>query len=590
MSRFRSPSGLGTELVSVFTTRVDTIFGVTALVIAPEHPLVRNLIERGESGLADFVGAALRKSNVERQAAGGKDGFKTSLQVRNPLTDQLLDVYVADYVLPEFGSGAVMCVPAHDQRDFDFAKRYDLPIIPVITPPHAQCEQECFEGDGVLTASAQFSQLSSADAREQIADYLETRQFGIRHISFGLRDWCASRQRYWGCPIPIVYCDNCDVVPLEDKDLPVLLPKAVPKEDGRIQLHDQHDFINTSCPHCGGPARRETDTLDTFVDSAWYAFRYIDTGNTTEPFSSEKVNKWFPINFYVGALEHAAQHMLYFRFFTKVLHREGLISFDEPVERFFANGIVTLGGHKMSKSRGNVVVPTEIVQTYGADALRLYMLSDTPADQGFEWDERGLERKRRFLDKLYVDLNRFLTRSTVAEEAVLTRDVDRQFLSKFYNTVQSLSKQLESGLFHNAVARIYELASQLSDKIKSLSDPLGKEAGAMRQVIKDFLTVTGVICPYFTEDLLEMHFDRDKGIYQQQWPIIDEAILQCTQTTLVVSVDGKKKGTIQLERGLDEEAVKNAVIADSQLTKFLQGKNIIRCVLVPDKIINFVTD
>ncbi len=590
----------GTELdfsfqdkkISVFTTRADTLFGVTALVLAPEHPLVKSIIkESKDKKLEDYVVSSLKKSSVERMESTVKTGVPTGFFCCHPLTNKKIEIWIGDYVVFDYGTGAVMCVPAHDTRDFEFMKKFDLDIIEVVAPAEGKSgdlQNDAWVDDGVLINSDHFNGLSSSEAREKITARLVEIGMGRACTNYNLRDWSVGRQRYWGCPIPIIYCSKCGTVPVPEEDLPILLPKE--RDAKALEAHKK-----TTCPKCKAPAQREIDTLDTFICSSWYAYRFLDPHNHKEAFSSEYINAWMPIDFYVGGLEHAALHMIYFRFFTKFFQDIGLINFSEPVDHFFCNGMVCLGGSKMSKSKGNVITPTEIVKKYGSDALRLYILSDTPAEIDIAWNDSGIQGKYEFICRTYRKLSVFL--SSINEKIDLQQELKVDFktcsspdvLYSFYGLLDQLNFTIREYRFHNSVAKLYELSHTLT---KYLDSKKGKEKDGelivTAHLVKEFIIAMGPFAPYFSEALLLQYFG-SIPLYKRPWPKLETNYLERPLVTIVVQENGKKRGVLEMNRSSSKEEVEKAIkdhLGDKVVD--LSSSSVVKTIYIADKIYNIV--
>ena len=572
--------------VSVFTTRLDTLLGVSAVVIAPEHPIAREVATKSDRvDISNYIGIALRKSNVERAAGQEISGVKTNIKLKHPLTDELLPVFISDYVLGDTANAAVMCVPAHNERDERFAKAFGIKSTPVIEG------SETPYLDGILIDSREFTGLSSQVARKAIASRLKEMGLGGESVVFNLRDWSVGRQRYWGCPIPIVYCNDCGTVPVPEDQLPVLLPsKNGTSVNKKHSLADDSNFVNTECPCCKGPAKRETDTLDTFVCSSWYAFRFLDPLNRAELFDSKLADKWMPIDFYVGGLEHAAQHMIYFRYITKVLHDSGLSPSDEPVDSFYCNGMIRKDGAKMSKSRANVIVPTEIIEKYGGDAVRLCVLSDTPADQDREWSDNGLEAKSRFINRCYISLNRLLDRTSAfgANDNGDIAQLDGQFVANFYRLTATLRESIKSGQYHVGIARIYQLSHLLFDSFDKNQFMTVPIASAIRKVVKDFLIVCSPYMPYMTEAVFCQHFGKETGIFNQRWPDLSPQIIPSNITEIVVQVNGKKRAITSAPKDASYDEIKEFLLRDPMIERALNNQSVLNVIYKPGKFINFI--
>jgi leucyl-tRNA synthetase len=564
--------------IPVFTTRPDTIFGATFFVLAPEHPLVEKLAEGTSHAdeVREYVRHAAARSAVERETKE-KDGVPTGRFVVNPANGARIPVWVADYVLMEYGTGAIMAVPAHDERDYAFAKRYDLPIRTVVAP--AEGEQP--EGEGAFVAhtanerlvnSAQFSSMPAPEAKQAIVGWLEERHAARPAVGFRLRDWLLSRQRYWGCPIPIVHCERCGIVPVPDSELPVLLPEVddyLPK--GRSPLAAAEDWVLVECPSCGGEARRETDTMDTFVDSSWYFLRYADARNSEAPFAREIVDYWLPVNQYIGGIEHAILHLMYARFFTKVLNDIGLVGFREPFARLFTQGMVYYHGAKMSKSKGNVVDPDEYMDRYGADACRLYPVFLGPVDQDAEWQDSGFEGMVRFLNKLWrvglaaveapegVSVGTPLARKAHATIAKVTDDIGRRFA------------------MNTPIAAVMELVNEIS---RSEEDP------ARRFAVETAVSLIQPYTPHVAEELWERL--GHSRLWEEPWPVADPAQLERDTFELVIQVNGRVRDRVEVAADASDDELVARAKESPKVRAHLDGKQIRQTIVVPRKLVNLV--
>jgi leucyl-tRNA synthetase len=569
--------GSGEEL-PVFTTRPDTLFGATFFVLAPEHPLVGQLVagSEHENDVADYVRHAAGRSTVEREAKE-KDGVFTGRYAVNPVNGEPIPIWVADYVLMEYGTGAIMAVPAHDERDHAFAERYGIEIRQVVAPSDgSEPETGAFVAhtdDELLVNSGEFTGLPAPEGKQAITAWLAERGLGEETIGYRLRDWLLSRQRYWGCPIPIVHCESCGVVPVPDEQLPVLLPDVedfMPK--GRSPLATAEDWVNTTCPSCAGPARRETDTMDTFVDSSWYFIRYCDPRNDREPFSREIADYWLPINQYIGGIEHAVLHLMYCRFFAKVMQELGLVGFREPVARLFNQGMIHYLGAKMSKSKGNVVEPLQYADRYGADTVRTYALFMGPADEDMEWQDAGIEGVWRFLNRLWriaheqsalppspTDLDTPLARKTHRTIAKVTDDIDRRFL------------------FHTPIAAVMELVNEIQ---AAPDDP------AARFAAETAVSLIQPYAPHVAEELwLVFGYER---LWQHPWPVADPALLVEDVVEIVVQVNGKLRDRLHVAAGTAETELIEQALASERVQAYVDGKPIRKQIVVPDKLVNLV--
>ncbi|HAZ11277.1 MAG: leucine--tRNA ligase [Bdellovibrionales bacterium GWA2_49_15] len=588
------------ETIRVFTTRADTLFGVCAVVIAPEHPLVAKILSKNPSPeIKSYVEAALKKSQVERMQSKEKTGIKTSVKCQHPFPqfapEKEIAVWIGDYVIGDYGSGAVMCVPGHDTRDFEFAQKFRLPVYEVIVPSKGVSAgplKEAFTELGTLINSGTYSALSSQAAIEKITHDLVAKGRGEATTTFQLRDWSVGRQRFWGCPIPIIYCQKCGTVPVPEKDLPVELPIARDSdmEDGVLNLRQFHDFVNTKCPNCHGPAKRETDTLDTFLCSSWYAFRFIDNKNAAKPFDSKLVNQWMPVDFYVGGIEHAAQHMIYFRFITKFLKDRGLVNFDEPVDYFFCNGMVRQDGAKMSKSKGNIVIPTEVINAYGGDALRFYILSDTPAELDRDWDDKGIKAKQEFIRKNFNNLSTYLdaVKHIPAQRGDLSKFKYQELLFDLFGGLAQLEEQFEKNLFNNAVAKVHELSNSLLKVINTAKDLTDSDHATLKSLVLDYLVAIGVLLPFTAETLLKEYYGKERSIYKAAWPVIEKQYLARDVINIAVQINGKKRALIEIKKNASESEALTVAFADADVQRNIEGKEVLKKIYVPGKIINIV--
>ena len=574
---------LGIDL-PVFTTRPDTLFGATFFVLAPEHPLVEQLVggTPHEQEVMDYVRHAVGRSTAERADPDEeKTGVFTGRFVTNPVNDNRLPVWISDYVLMEYGTGAIMAVPAHDERDYAFAKRFELPIMTVVVPADGEVpEDQAFiphSDDEVLVDSAQFSGMTSPEAKKAIVEWLESRERGRPAVSFRLRDWLLSRQRYWGCPIPILYCDECGLVPVPEKDLPVLLPEVdeyLPK--GRSPLAAAEDWVSTTCPKCGGPARRETDTMDTFVDSSWYYLRYCDPQNDQAPFDRGMVDYWLPVNQYIGGIEHAILHLLYARFFTKVMCDLGIVGFEEPFARLFNQGMLYYRGAKMSKSKGNVVAPDEMVERYGAEAVRLYILFMGPAEADKEWQDAGIEGMFRFLSRLWrLGLE-------VAEAGPVEGEPDGPLVRKAHETIRKVSDDIERRFqFNTPIAAVTELVND----IYAVKDD-AEQAAAVRFATETAVSLIQPYVPHITEELWQrLGHER---LWKTAWPEADPAFLERETFELVVQVNGRVRGRVEVPAGLDDDELVSRAKELPRVADHLDGKEVKKAIVVPGRLVNLV--
>jgi leucyl-tRNA synthetase len=574
---------LGIEL-PVFTTRPDTLFGATFFVLAPEHPLVDEIAagtER-EREVREYVRRTAAESAVERAGADReKTGVFTGRYAVNPVNDERIPIWVGDYVLIEYGTGALMAVPAHDERDHDFATTFDLPIRTVVVPAGSEDAPEdgpfvAHTANEQLVNSGEFNGLPSPEAKRAIVASLEERGLGRATIGYRLRDWLLSRQRYWGCPIPVVYCDSCGMVPVPEADLPVVLPEVddyTPK--GRSPLAAAEDWVSTTCPSCDGPARRETDTMDTFVDSSWYYLRYADAKNGEAPFGRDVVDYWLPVRQYIGGIEHAILHLLYSRFFTKAMNDMGLLGFREPFLRLFTQGMLTRHGAKMSKSKGNVVSPDAMVARYGADALRLYILYMGPAEADKEWQDTGLEGTWRLLDRLW-------RLALEAAELQPGEPGDGELVRAAHRTIARVSDDIERRFqFHTPIAALFELVNEIYRE-KDTAEPAD-----VRFAVETTVSLIQPYAPHVAEELWQrLGHER---LWEAPWPTADERLLAQETFELVVQVDGKVRDRVTLAIGLSDDELVAEARALPRVQALLDGRELRRTVVVPGKLVNLVT-
>jgi leucyl-tRNA synthetase len=559
--------------IEVFTTRPDTLFGATFFVLAPEHPLVPTLVDGTpqQAEVLEYARHSAARSAVEREEKE-KDGVFTGRFATNPVNGEQIPIWVADYVLMEYGTGAIMAVPAHDERDHAFAQRYALPIRPVVAPEDGEPVEEgaflAHTANERLIDSAQFSGMPSTQAQTAIVEWLAERGLARPAVRFRLRDWLLSRQRYWGCPIPIVYCDSCGIVPVPESDLPVLLPEVeeyVPK--GRSPLATAEHWVRVPCPSCGGEGRRETDTMDTFVDSSWYFIRYCDPHNDRAPFEREIADYWLPVNQYIGGIEHAILHLLYARFFTKVMNDIGLVGFREPFARLFTQGMLYRHGAKMSKSKGNVISPDDYVERYGADAVRLYLLFIGPVNQDAEWQDTGFEGVVRFLNKLWRTVQ---VASGKGSQGPLAR--------KAHETIAKVTDDIGRRFVLNTpIAAVMELVNELA------RDP---DAPGARFAAETAASLIQPYAPHVAEELWSLL--GHERLWEQPWPVADEAMLRRETFELVIQVNGKVRDRVEASVDESEDELVARAKASPRVQAHLDGKEIRQAIVVPRKLVNLV--
>jgi leucyl-tRNA synthetase len=587
----------------VFTTRPDTLFGATFFVLAPEHPELERLVSDSEHGaeVREYVQRALAASVEDRaDAQREKTGVFTGRYVNNPVNGESIPVYVSDYVLMEYGTGAIMGVPAHDERDFEFARKFDLEIRRVVVPADGKPPQDQafveHAGDERLVNSGQFDGLSAPAAIEAITAWLEERGLGRSAVSYRLRDWLVSRQRYWGAPIPVVYCDQCGIVAVPEQDLPVLLPEI---EDyaprGKPPLAASEEFVNASCPRCGGPARRETDTMDTFVDSSWYFLRYCDPRNTEAPWNREAVERWMPVDQYIGGVEHAILHLMYARFVTKALADMGLLSIQEPFANLFTQGMITYQGAKMSKSKGNVISPSTYVEKYGADTARCYILFLGPPDQDADWSDEGVGGVQRFLGRVWrlaVEVGERAEAPGRGEGSIdspSAAELDGDALSlarKAHWTIDKVTGDIgERFHFNTALSAVMEL---VNDAYRLKDGLYGSQPGE-RTLCFACATVASLLFPFAPHLGAEAYELLVGGrVWETPWPKADPRLLERDKLALVIQINGKVRDRIEVESGTAEDEIKRVALGRPNVQRHLDGKEVVREVVVPGKLVNFV--
>jgi leucyl-tRNA synthetase len=573
--------------IRVFTTRPDTIYGVTFMVLAPEHPLVAKLTAPERKGqVEDYIMKTRRQSDIERLSTEKeKDGVFIGAYATNRLTNENVPIWIADYVLTSYGTGAVMAVPAHDTRDFAFARKYNLQIKVVISPLDWNNEPltEAYTEPGMMVNSAQFNGTPSQDGIKAVTQYLEQKGWGKGTVSYKLRDWLISRQRYWGAPIPIIYCPKCGIVTVPEKDLPVKLPEdAEFKPTGESPLKYNEKFVNTICPTCGGPAKRETDTLDTFMCSSWYYYRYTSPHSENAPFTREKVKYWMPVDLYTGGAEHAVMHLFYARFFTKAIRDIGLIDFDEPFLRLFNQGTIISQHMKMSKSRGNVVNPDAYVGQMGADTVRAYLMFIAPWERGGDWNDSGISGVFRWLNRIW---NLILDGYTPAPGANPDdQKKAEQDLSRLtHQTIKSVTDDIEKIRFNTMIATLMELTNYLDDvRTKgAVSEPAWKTA------LDNLMLMIAPTAPHMAEELW-MLTGHAYSIHNQKWPAWSEDIAKVEQVTLVIQVNGKLRDRFPVSVSITEEEAKKLALDSPKVKPHLEGKQVVNTIYVPRKLVNLV--
>ncbi|BAB74982.1 leucine--tRNA ligase [Anabaena sp. FACHB-709] len=629
------------EKIAVYTTRPDTVYGVSYVVLAPEHPLTKQVTTKTQQAAVDtFIQEVTNQSELERTAEDKpKRGIATGGKAINPFTGEEVPIWIADYVLYEYGTGAVMGVPAHDVRDFKFAQRYDLPIDFVIAAPDdvagfdlsptSETEEvtqvvqieynQAYTEPGILINSGAFTGMTSTDAKQAIVKYATEKGFGKERIQYRLRDWLISRQRYWGAPIPVIHCPNCGIVPVPDKDLPVILPEEVEFTGrGGSPLAQLESWVNVPCPTCGTPAKRETDTMDTFIDSSWYFLRFTDARNEAQVFESAKTNDWMPVDQYVGGIEHAILHLLYSRFFTKVLRDRGLLNFDEPFERLLTQGMVqgltyfnpNKGGKDkwvpshlvnpndprdpqtgeplqrlyatMSKSKGNGVAPEDVIAKYGVDTARMFILFKAPPEKDLEWDEADVEGQFRFLNRVWRLVTDYVAsgvnpKNKSGELSKSEKDLRRAI----HTAIQSVTEDLEDDYqFNTAISELMKLSN-------ALTDANGKDSRVYAEGIKTLVVLLAPFAPHIAEELWRL-LGNSESVHTQTWPAFDPAALVADEITLVIQVNGKKRADIQVPSQADKAELEKYARESEVVQRHLEGKEIKKVIVVPGKLVNFV--
>ncbi|HUO58089.1 MAG TPA: leucine--tRNA ligase, partial [bacterium] len=590
------------EKITVFTTRPDTLFGATYMVLAPEHPLVLPLVKGTpkEAEVKAFVEGIKKQSAVDRVGENAeKLGLDTGIKAVNPVNGKAIPVYIANYVLMDYGTGAIMAVPAHDTRDFEFAKKYGIHIVQVIDPTdevkHAwkasghvyNPQEEPYTDDGKLVNSEFLNGLNVESAKKKMAEWLEGKKTGKSAVTYRLRDWLISRQRYWGAPIPMINCPKCGWVAVPEKDLPVRLPRAVEfKPTGESPLKTVPDFVKAPCPKCGTEGKRETDTMDTFVDSSWYFLRYVSPKDNQQAFDPKTANQWLPVDQYIGGVEHAILHLLYSRFITKVLKDQGFINFDEPFARLFTQGMITKGGVKMSKSKGNSVQPDELIQKYGADTYRLYTLFIGPPERDAEWDDRAVEGGFRFLNRFWKLSQDLMARPDFAQggDPVGVSEQDKEVRRKTHQTIHKITQDMTNGFkFNTAISAMMELLNLLYD----YKDSPESKTPILRESVTAMVKLLGPFTPHVAEEL----WGRLGGkgfLLEAGWPAHDASLLKADVVEIPIQVNGKVKTRVNVRVGLDEAGVMNLLKGDERVLKFVQMDKVQKLIWVKDKLANFI--
>ena len=574
--------GTDTTEISVFTTRPDTIFGVTFFVLAPEHPLVSLLTTpEHKAEVEKYILEAQRQTEIERTSTEReKTGVFLGSYVINRLNGEPVPIWIADYVLSSYGTGAVMGVPAHDERDFEFAKKYELPIQVVIAPPDWSGGEleSAHTGSGTMVNSDQFNGLSSEQGFEAICDYMETKGCGKRAITYRIRDWLISRQRYWGAPIPMVYCDKCGIVPVPEEDLPLLLPPdAEFKPTGESPLKYCESFVNTTCPQCSSPAQRETDTMDTFMCSSWYFLRYTSPNVDDFPFDNDKLTHWMPVDLYTGGAEHAVMHLLYSRFFIKAIRDIGLIDFDEPFIKLFNQGTIIYQGDKMSKSRGNVVTPDKYVSELGADAIRAYIMFVGPWEQGGEWNDNSIIGINRWLNRVWNLVITDYSKKTIDP------NIEKELVRLTHKTIKKVTGDMERFRFNTMLAALMEFTNFLGP----IQEQKTVSSSAWQEAITSLLLLLAPTAPHLTEELW-MRTSHPYSIHNQSWPKWDKELAKEEEVTLVIQVNGKLRDKVTVPVAIAEDEAKELALSRDKIKAYTQNTKITRIIYVPRRLVNIV--
>jgi leucyl-tRNA synthetase len=591
------------QTISVFTTRPDTLFGATFMSVAAEHPMV-DILTADAPNKAEIDAFVTNIRNMDRIKRGAddleKEGIFTGKYCVNPVTGAAMPIYVANFVLMGYGTGAVMAVPAHDQRDFEFARKYGLPLKTVINPADLQAKNEILAAEdltaaytdpGILVNSGDFDGMDNESAKKAIVEHLDKSGLGTMAVNYRLRDWNVSRQRFWGAPIPVIYCKECGVVPVPEDQLPVLLPEdAQVRTDGKSPLPAMESFVNCACPACGKPARRETDTFDTFFESSWYYMRYCDPRNEDAPFSQEATSYWMNVDQYIGGIEHAILHLLYSRFFTKALRDAGFIRADEPFANLLTQGMVLKDGGKMSKSKGNVVDPNSMINRYGADATRLFILFASPPVKELEWSDQGIEGAFRFLSRLWRLVEELENRLEAVYPTSFNdpqTDAAKQLRFKEHDTVRRVTRDIENEFqFNTAIAAVMELVNEMYALKDALADADPK---VLSSAIATALTLLSPVTPHLCEELWQV-MGHTAPLATQSWPTFDEAALVKDEVTLVVQVNGKVRGKFEAPNNAPKETVEKIALELENVAKFLEGSTVRKVIVIPNKLVNIVAN
>lgn len=582
--------------IPVYTTRPDTVYGITYMVVAPEYKDIDKLTTpENKKAVEEYQSYARKASEIERLSTERtKTGVPLGTHVINPFTGDKVPLWTSDYVLIEYGTGAVMAVPAHDERDFAFAKKFNLPIKKVIENPSNPSEEltEAYIDPGVLVNSQSFNGLENTKAKEEIIKYAEEKGFGKAKTQYRLRDWLISRQRYWGAPIPVVYCEHCGIQPVDEKDLPVLLPTDIDiTVQGKSPIVTSPTFMKTTCPKCGGPATRETDTMDTFICSSWYYLRYVDPHNTEMPFSKDKVNYWLPVNQYVGGIEHAILHLLYSRFFTKALRDRGLLNFDEPFTNLLTQGMVLKDGSKMSKSKGNTVDPDEIFKNYGADTARLFILSDSPPQRDLDWSDSGVDGCYKFLNRVWRLIYSLKDVVSLNYKLPALEDMSEEsenLLRETHIAIKKVSQDISHEFqFNTAISKIREFVNILYEYTNSKKEYTDVDKAVLSFAMESLIKLMSPIVPHITEEAW-CDLGGNDSVHLSEWPKYDEKLAVTKSITVVIQVNGKLRDKLEVEPDLDKSILEKLALENDKAKAFMEGKQVVKVIVVPNRLVNIV--
>ncbi|MFC1617347.1 leucine--tRNA ligase [Candidatus Margulisiibacteriota bacterium] len=563
------------DKIRVYTTRPDTVYGITYMVLAPEHSKVKEWIKdtEYETKVLEYIEKIKHESRGDRiDESKVKEGVFTGKYFISPFTGEAHPIWVSDYVLMEYGTGAVMAVPAHDQRDFEFAKKNNLPIKVVIQPEKQELSADTMDSaylePGIMVNSAQFNKLTSLKFKEVISDYIEENNLGVKKVNFKLRDWLLSRQRYWGTPIPMIYCEKCGIVPEKEENLPVELPKNIQFTGQGNPLDKVTEFVNCVCPKCGAAAYRETDTMDTFVDSSWYFLRYLDPKATNLPFNKEKAKNWMPVNQYIGGVEHAVMHLLYARFFTKILRDIGLVSLDEPFEKLLTQGMVIKDGAKMSKSIGNTVDPGLIINKYGADTARIFILFGAPVERDLDWSDTGVEGCFRFLGRVFRIVKE-------KEVHVIKKEKAVELEKLIHKTIKKVSEDIERFSYNTAISKLMEFVNFMYLN------------GTNNEALKTLVHLIAPFAPFLAEELWQ-EYGKGTSVHLENWPEYNAELVKDETLTIVISVNGKVRDRFETARDTNKEELETKALARERILNYTDGKQVIKVIVVPNKLVNIV--